>query len=221
MDCVFKAFRGLVHARALGLSAGLLAAISPMACHKKTSEKPGECAGMCGKGTRCDGAACVVDYSQDICGTPYQSEPEVEMEPPVESWGVCDQDRSSLPAFVAADDSKIPQFDANATMVLDMNAGTERLRDDVLNAEMRKIEHEINACLNTAACYNGGRLGSGEIGFRFRVMGNGTVHSVSIEAPQDLTVYGVVPCARKVIFQHKFPKFDGQNMVVKYTIELE
>lgn len=214
-----KAIRGI--GRALGLTALLLGAASAISCRAKTPELPGECAGMCGKGTRCDGAACVVDYSQDICGNPYDSEPEVSAPPPVDSWGVCDQDRASLPAFVAVDDSKVPQFDPNATIVLDMNAGSERLRDDVLNAEMRKIEHEINACLNTAACYNGGHLGSGEIAFRFRLLGSGKVQSVTVEAPAELTVHGIVPCTRKVIADHVFPKFNGQHMVVKYSIELE
>lgn len=211
--------------RSLGLAAllvaGMTATVTSISCKTKPSEQPGECAGMCGKGTRCDGAACVVDYSQDICGNPYDSEPEVSAPPPVDNWGICDQDRSSLPPFVAVDDSKIPQYDPDATIVLDMNAGSERLRDDQLNAEMRKIEHEINACLNTAACYNGGRVGGGEISFRFRLLGSGKVQSVTVEAPPDLSVHGIVPCTRKVIADHVFPKFNGQHMVVKYAIELE
>ena len=46
------------------IAAGLLGlAASPMACKRSgdTSSPSGECGGMCGRGTRCDGSVCVVE----------------------------------------------------------------------------------------------------------------------------------------------------------------
>lgn len=177
---------------------------------------------MCGKGTRCDGSRCIVDYSQDICGSGSQGdEPAPEMLPAIDNWGHCDQDPKRMPKFVAVDDSGIPEIDPNRATVLDMNAGSEQLRDDILMSEMRKVEYEINKCLGTAACYNGGALGGGEMKINFRLLGNGSVESVSIEAAEPLKIYGIVPCSRMAVFQHGFPRFNGQVMTVKYTIELE
>ena len=201
--------------------AALLSTSTAASCGGKGSTTaPGECAGMCGKGTRCDGGRCIVDYSQDICGSP-SAEPAPEMLPAIDNWGTCDRDRKSMPKFVAVDDTGIPELNSTKTKVLDMNAGSEKLRDDVLMAEMRKVEYEINKCLATAACYSGGSLGGGEMKINFRILGNGSVESVSIEASDPLKVYGIIPCSRMAVFQHGFPRFNGQDMTVKYSIELE
>ncbi|MBK8262222.1 MAG: hypothetical protein IPK80_12910 [Nannocystis sp.] len=207
---------------ALFLALSIAALVSPACRTSKSSATPGECAGACGKGTRCDGSQCVVDYSQDICGgNSYSDEPAPDMLPAIDNWGSCDRDPKKLPKFAPVDDSGISELDPNKTMVLDMNAGAEKLRDDVLMAEMRKIEYEINKCMGVAACYSGGHLGGGEMKISFRLLGNGSVESVSITAAEPLTVFGIIPCARMAVFQHAFPRFNGQHMVVKYTIELE
>ena len=72
------------------------AALAQTACKRdsETSSPSGECDGMCGRGTRCDGKLCVVDYSQDICASPETNEtPVVPMKPPITSWGECFEDR--------------------------------------------------------------------------------------------------------------------------------
>ncbi|MEZ4380145.1 MAG: hypothetical protein R3A79_02265 [Nannocystaceae bacterium] len=183
----------------------------------------GDCDGKCGKYTHCDDGRCVVDYTTAVCEdmSTDLGEP-VESMPPVTTWGACDVDPASLPEeFVPVDDSGIPRYDPNKATVLDMNAGSERLDDTRLMSEMRTIEHALNRCLSVASCYNNG-LGSGTISFEFRIVGKtGAVNGVNVSAPEALSVYGIVPCARAAIYEHTFPTFDGQHMVVNYSVELD
>jgi hypothetical protein len=207
------------------IAAGFLAVMVQQAGCKRDgdSSNPGSgCADKCGKGTRCDGSMCVVDYSQDICasGTPEPTQQEVPMKPPITSWGECWEDRNQLPKFKAVDDKKIPQFDPNATRRLDMNAGEDQLNEAVLMSNMRDVEYEINKCLSLAACYQGSSLPGGSIDFQFRVGGDGRVESVTAVAPPQLSIWGIVPCVRKAVADHEFPKFDGPSMSVKYNIQI-
>ncbi|MBL9105035.1 MAG: hypothetical protein JNL82_29085 [Myxococcales bacterium] len=206
------------------IAAGFLAVMVQQAACKKSGESssPEGCADKCGRGTRCDGSLCVVDYSQDICASdgPVERPDEVPMKPPITSWGECWEDRNQLPKFKPIDDKKIPQFDPNAVRRLDMNAGEEQLNEPVLMSNMRDVEYEINKCLSLASCYEGSSLKSGGLDFKFRLGGDGKVESVSVTAPPQLTVWGIVPCTRKAIFDHQFPKFDGPAMTVTYSIEI-
>ena len=205
----------------------LFVALSPMACKREggSSSPGGECSSMCGKGTRCDGNMCVVDYSQDICSSPVETNetPVVPMKPPITSWGECYQDRSELPKkFKPVDDSGVPQFDADAPRAVDMNGngGDEQLNESLLNANMRDVEYAINECLATAACYQGSGLPNGRMDFQFRLGGNGKVDAISVTAPPGLQVFGVIPCARKAVASHSFPTYDGPAMTIRYSIEI-
>ncbi len=201
-------------------------ALSQSACKKSgDSNSPGgECSGMCGKGTRCDGSICVIDYSQDVCASEEETQehPVVPMKPPITSWGECYEDRDSLPKFKAVDDKKIPQFDPNAPRPVDLNSngGDEQLNEAVLNAHMREIEYAINDCLAKAACYQGSSLPNGRIDFHFRLTGAGKIDAITVSAPPGLSVFGIIPCARKAVADHAFPAYDGPPMTVKYNIEI-
>jgi hypothetical protein len=205
------------------IAAGFLVVmVQQTACKRDgdTSSPNSGCADKCGRGTRCDGTLCVVDYSQDICssGAPTESPDEVPAKPPITSWGECWEDRNALPKFKAVDDKSIPQYDPNGVRKLDMNAGEEQLNEPVLMSNMRDVEYEINKCLSTAACYQGQSLTGGQIDFQFRLGGDGKVESVTVKAPQPLTIFGIVPCVRKAVYDHQFPKFDGPGMTVNYNI---
>lgn len=208
------------------IAAGLLGmALAPTACKRNgDSVAPsGECGGLCGKGTRCDGSVCVVDYSQDICAAPEEDKPVVQpSKPPISSWGECTTERSDLPKkFVAVNDKSIPQFDPNRTRTLDWNEGEEQLSESLLMANMRDVEYAINECLSTAACYQGGSLPGGRIDMQFSLNGkDGKVDAVTVSAPAGLQVYGIVPCIRKAIANHQFPTYNGPPMSVKYNIEI-
>ncbi len=165
---------------------------------------------------------CVVDYSQDICGSdePIASTPQVSMKPPITSWGECWEDRNTLPKFKPMDDKDIKQFDPNATRVLDMHGGDEQLTEPVLNSHMRDVEYAINDCLSKAACYQGSSLPGGRIDIQIRLLGTGKIESISVTAPPGLSVFGIIPCVRRAVADHNFPQYDGPPMTVKYNIEI-
>lgn len=200
-------------------------AASPAACKRNgdSNSPSGECGGLCGKGTRCDGRQCVVDYSQDVCTTqdvvPYE---EVPMRPPITSWGECTMNRNELPKkFVPVDDSKIPQYDPSRPRRVDWDEGEEQLSEAVLNANMRDIEYAINDCLAIAACYNGGSLKGGRIDMMISLDGKtGRADAVTVTANSDLQVFGIVPCVRKAVADHQFPRYNGPPMTIKYNIEI-
>ena len=202
------------------------AGLGQAACKRDsaTSEPGGECGGMCGRGTRCDGKVCVVDYGQDICQSQVAStvEPVVPMRAPITNWGECWEDRNQLPKkFKPVDDSGIPQFDPDQARNLDWGEGEEQLSAPVLNAHMREIEYDINACLGIAACYAGGSLPGGRIDFAFRIGGkDGKIDSITVNAPPGLSVFGIVPCSRKAVANHQFPTYSGPPMTVKYSIDI-
>jgi len=207
------------------IAAGFLAVMVQQGACKRdgdSSSPGGGCADKCGRGTKCDGSMCVVDYSEVNCADGGSTAPpdEVPAKPPITSWGECWEDRNQLPKFKPIDDKAIPQFDPNAVRRLDMNAGEEQLNEPVLMSNMRDVEYEINKCLSTAACYQGQSLQGGQIDFQFRVGGDGKVESVTVRAPQQLQIFGIVPCSRKAVFDHQFPKFDGPGMSVTYNIQI-
>lgn len=209
------------------IAAGLLGlAASPIACKRNgdSSAPNGECGGLCGRGTRCDGSVCVVDYSQDICSSdqPAPRQQEVPIKPPIESWGECTVERSSLPKkHVPVNDKDIPQYDPNRARKLDWNEGEEQLSGPVLDSAMRDVEYKINECLAIAACYNNGSLKGGRMEMQISLSGKtGRVDSVSVSAPSDLQIFGIVPCVRRAIYEHEFPTYNGPPMNIKYSIEI-
>ena len=72
----------------------------------------------------------------------------------------------------------------------------------------------------TPAFYTGQSLQGGQIDFQFRVGGDGKVESVTVKAPAPLSTSGSVPCSRKAVYDHQFPKFDGPGMSVNYNIQI-
>lgn len=200
-------------------------AISPVACKRNgdTAAPTGECGGMCGHGTRCDGKVCVVDYSQDICGSHDEPKaPEaVPTKPPVTSWGECTLDRNQLPKkHVPVNDKDIPQYDPNRARTLDWSEGDEQLNEPVLMSNMRDIEYAINECLAVAACYNNASLPGGRLDLVISLSGKtGKADAVTITAPPALQIYGIVPCVRRAVADHQFPTYSGPPMTIKYNVE--
>ncbi|WAS91762.1 hypothetical protein [Nannocystis punicea] len=204
--------------------AGLVAvSLSPAACKRNSDSRgPDGCGGLCGKGTHCEAGVCVVDSSQETPTTQVVETNEIPMRPQITSWGECTHERDELPKkFHAVDDSEIPQFDIERPRVLDWSEGEEQLNEQVLSAHMREVEYGINECLGIAACYNGGSLKGGRLDMVVSLLGKtGRVDAVTVTASKHLQVFGIVPCVRKAVFDHEFPRYNGPQMTVKYNIEI-
>jgi hypothetical protein len=188
----------------------------------------GDCAGLCGPGTECVDGRCA----------PAAAVPEPE--PPIVKGkkgkrgrkgggnaaggdeagaGETPAGDAPLPPFVPVDDSKIPAFSDAEPQVLDLKAGSERLEERTLDQHFARVTPDIQACVTTASRY--GEVGAGSLKFRLRVLPSGKVESVSLTAPASLRVWGIPPCARKAVYQHRFPAFDGPAMGVSFSVDID
>lgn len=208
----------------------LALALHPFACNPSVPEP---CGGRCGPGT-----ACVEDRCEALPGTePAAAEPPAKKgkrgkrgkrgagagpgEPgqPAAGETAADASDEPLPPFVAVDDRKIPEFSAAEPQALDMKAGSERLSEAVLDQHFARVNPAIVACVTTASRY--GELGSGSLKFKLRILPTGKVESVSVTAPASLKVWGIIPCARKAVFEHRFPTFDGPAIAVNFGVDVD
>lgn len=129
------------------------------------------------------------------------------------------EDGDALEPFVAVSDKHIPQF-SNKPVVLDMNAGSERLSDHVVDTHMNRLTPKFQRCITTASTYSDADIGSGTLTFKIQLKPTGKVAGVSVRGPSNLKVFGIVPCVRKVVYDHRFPKYDGAQMGVDFSFEV-
>lgn len=116
-------------------------------------------------------------------------------------------------------DGHIPRYDAKATTVLDPDAGSERLGDAAVRSELRGLEPAFNQCIADAVA-GGVEVGSGRVDFVFGLTATGKVSGVTAKAPAAIRDTGVLGCLRKVVFDHRFPRYDGPPMGVDYSFEV-
>lgn len=187
-----------------------------------------DCAGRCGDGTACVSGRCEVAAAPApepetapakrkgkrgrrsgggaAAGGAGGEEAPAEGEPPP-------------PPFVPVDDSRIPEFSNAEPQALDLKAGNERLSEPVLDRHFAQVTPTIQGCVVTASRY--GEVGAGSLRFKLRVLPSGKVESVSVTAPASLRVWGIPACARKAVFEHRFPAFDGAAMGVNFSVDVE
>ncbi len=190
------------------------------------------CRDMCGEGTVCDGERCAPKPPVEAEAEPDEKaskgtkkrrrrgrkrrgKPGAQGS---EDDGAWDDAEDELPPFVPVNDKHIPQY-KNKTVNLD-EYGSERLGDDVVNQHMSRLNGRFQKCIETAAMYSESDLGSGTLSFRIRLKPDGKVDGVSVKAPANLKVFGIVPCARKVVYDHRFPKYDGPPMGVDFSFDV-
>ena len=123
-------------------------------------------------------------------------------------------------AFRPVDDSHVPRFDRKAPKTLDLDAGSERLSDAVVNRELAKLDRKFQSCIATAAQHSDDAL-QGTLRYELGIGSNGRVTGVNVKAPAGLKVFGIVPCVRKAIHGHRFPAFDGPTMGVEGSFHVD
>lgn len=135
----------------------------------------------------------------------------------------CPYAPDEVPPLDTLDDGSVPQFDASRNRASNMNRGEERLQDIDLHAHMMGIQGQLFACVDLAACYEDGAElpGDGELDFDFELHPDGHVVAVSVSASPGLNHPSVVACARRTMAQHRFPRYDGGQMMIEYRITIE
>lgn len=182
------------------------------------SPGPDACYGVCGEGTQCEAKECVVATVEL---------PEPEPEPTSGKKKKRRRGRKGSPSsksdgpdFKAEDDSNVPGYDAKAAKGLDMNAGTDRLGDRTIRQHLSRLEPKFNKCIEKSALAHADGL-KGELDFVLSIQPSGKVGGVTVKASGNLKQAGVVPCARKVVYGHRFPSFDGSTMGVDYSFKVD
>lgn len=203
------------------MAAGLLLGTAFASCDSGPSAT--ECYGVCGSGTECVDQKCVIAAAEP--------EPEPEPEPPRKKRGrrskrgrrgsKAHADADASPGFTPEDDSHVPEYNAKKTKNLDLNAGSERLSDRIVNQHLSRIEPALNRCVEKAAAASDDPIGPGSIALTLSIAGTGKVSSVSAKASPKLRVFGIVPCVRRAVHAHKFPSFDGPTMGVDYSFKVD
>ena len=124
-------------------------------------------------------------------------------------------------AFTPPDDSHVPPYQDDRTQVIDERSGAERLSDRAVRRHMRGLEPAFNRCIEQAALASDEDLGRGQIAFDLNVEPDGKVSGVSVHAPKNLRVFGIVPCLRLAVYESRFPTWDGPPMRVEYSFRVE
>ncbi len=175
-----------------------------------------ECFGICGDGTHCVAGRCVA-----IAAAP---EP-VAVEPDDPKRGRKGKRRArggegegdAVAAWSPISDRDVPRYDPKAQTAL--GEGSERPDDATVRAELRRLEPAFDRCIADAAAA-GVTIGTGRVEFELGLTPTGKVAGVNAKAPPAIRESGVVPCLRKVIYDHRFPKYDGPPIPVDYSFEI-
>lgn len=146
-------------------------------------------------------------------------EPLVIYEPGTEvSYASCPYDEPPpLESFMG---DALPEFRADRNRRSNYLDGDDRLDDQALHEVMRPFQSEVFRCLDIASCYVDDEL-FGEIDVQMEVSSAGRVRSATVTTSNELAVDPVVPCARAALAQMEFPRVDGGNTFVSYSLTIE
>lgn len=183
---------------------------------------PDVCFGVCGPGTRCTEQRCV----------PAPAETQEAPEAPAPRKGkkrgrkrgasaASAPEGSSLPPFEPVSDRHVPRYDPDETQRIGPGSGSERIPDHTIREHLRRLEPAFNACIARAAEYSPTDLPPGSVDFEFAIRPTGRIAGVNVTAPKSLQVFGIVPCLRKALFDHRFPSYDGPSTGVTYSFRVE
>jgi hypothetical protein len=204
----------------LALAVGLVGV-----CACEPAAKPG-CPEPCAAGSSCVEGQCVADApaaAPEPAAEPRKKRPRKKKQarragaPGAEPGDTPDEPATG--PFVPVDDRKIPQFSRDEVQTIDLQAGSERPSQRVLDQHFARITPKITDCVVTASRH--GEVGSGRLKVQLRIAPSGKVEAVSVQAPAALDVWGIVPCARKAVYDHRFPAWDGPSVGVDFAVDVD
>jgi hypothetical protein len=118
------------------------------------------------------------------------------------------------------DDSKIPEFDKRRRRKTNFSSGQKFLQDNELHEYLLGVQGALFECLDVAQCYNEEVVAdSGALDFEFWLEPDGTVSAVSVKPTEELDQPVIRACARKSVFNARFPAWNGGGMAVNYSVE--
>ena len=133
----------------------------------------------------------------------------------------CPFEQSEIPSMdVLLDDTSIPEF-RRARARRDNHAqGQAFLQDHELHEHLLSVQGALFECLDLAACYELEAAGTGALDFQFELEPTGKVAAVSVSTSEELDQPIVRACARRSVYESRFPAWDGSRMVVDYSVQI-
>lgn len=133
----------------------------------------------------------------------------------------CPFPQSEIPPIEALlDDSKIPEYRRSRGRRDNHAKGDAFLQDHELHEHLLTVQASLFECLDLAACYELEAAGTGALDFQFELEPSGRVSAVSVLPSADLDQPIVRACARRSVYESKFPSWAGSRMVVDYSVEI-
>jgi hypothetical protein len=129
-----------------------------------------------------------------------------------------DEELPPLETYV--DDSTIPEFDGRRSRRTNMKAGQAFLQDHELHQHLLGVQGALFECLDIAQCYDDDVVSNnGALDFEFWLEPDGTVSAVSVEPTETLDQPVIRACARRSVYNARFPAYNGGGMKVSYSVE--
>jgi hypothetical protein len=198
----------------MGRGTAAILGLAFVACNASADAEA--CFGVCGDGTRCEAGRCVAIADAPEAAVPAPDDDKRGRKGKRRARNG-DDDGGEASSYQPVSDRHIPAYDAKATT--ELGEGSERLDDGTVRKELRELEPAFDRCIADAVAA-GVTVGSGRVDFVFGLTPSGKVDGVNAKAPSAIRDAGIVPCLRKVIFDHRFPRYDGPPMGVDYSFEV-
>ncbi len=136
-------------------------------------------------------------------------------------FGECPYDADEIPPYKPVDDGHVPGLNPERSRLTNMDAGDATIHNEALLQHLDRATTEVLTCVSVSACYDARPLEPGSIDLVFEVAPNGDVRGVDVEPTAGLDHTGIRECARRAIWDTKFPAFDGADMVVSYRLDID
>lgn len=135
----------------------------------------------------------------------------------------CPYAPEEVPPVESLSSESIPELDRGRGRRSNFHRGEERLQEIDLHEHMMGVQGQIFACVDLAACYDDGAelSGQGELDIDFEITAEGRVAAVSVAASPGLDHPSVIACARRTVYETRFPSYDGGQMMVTYSMSIE
>jgi hypothetical protein len=192
------------------------------ACEKNRSASPDPCGdGGCGDVPQCELGVC------DGFSAPTSRDHSPLAGTFAEGDASCPFGPDELPNKdkLISDSKKVPEFNGKRARGTNYTSGEDELQDTDLHEHLLGVQGRIFECIDLAACYQEEKkdaefVGAGELDFQFELEPSGRVAAVSVTPTGDLGEPIVLACARKSLYEFRFPSYSGARMVVSYRVEI-
>lgn len=118
------------------------------------------------------------------------------------------------------DDSDIPEYNRTRSRRANHASGDQFIQDWQLHEELMRAQGAFFDCLDIAACYQDEPSSTGELDFLFELEPDGRVSAVSVDPSTGLDDPIIRACARRSVYQTRFPTWQGGRMVVSYNLAI-